>query len=160
MALRRTGKGTDHDVSKVVLFLTVFFVFTFISVSTASAQVRVRMRVIRASNVGSSVDPSLRDVYTDLGSLFSFTSYRLLRDESLTLSLNQPVSISAREGKIIIESTLVGLHQGVADLRIRVSREGKDILNTQVRLFPGRTVLVGGPRVRNGVIIYAVSANF
>jgi hypothetical protein len=78
----------------------------------------------------------------------------------LNLVLNQPISISAHEGRIIIETTLVGLHSGVAELRIRVVREGKEILNTQVRLFPGRTVLIGGPRVRDGVIIYAVSARF
>jgi len=160
MALRRTGGRTHHDVSKAVLFLTAFLLFSFSSLSTASAQVQARMRIIRASSVGSSVDPSLRDVYTDLGSLFNFTSYRLLRDETLLLSLNQPVVISAHEGRIIIESTLVGLHQGVADLRIRVFREGRNILNTQVRLFPHRTVLVGGPRSRDGVIIYAVHANF
>ena len=160
MALRGTGEGTRPHMRKIVLLLAVFFVFAFFSLSTASAQVHARMRVIRASSVGSSVDPSLRDVHTDLGSLFSFTSYRLLRDETLTLSLNRPVSISAHEGRIIIESTLVGLHRGVAELRIRVAREGKDILNTQVKLSPGRTVFIGGPRVRDGVILYAVHANF
>jgi hypothetical protein len=84
----------------------------------------------------------------------------LLRDENLSLSLNQPVSISAREGRIIMEITLVGLHKNVAELRIRVNREGIDILNTQVRLSPGRTVLIGGPKHGEGVIIYAVSARF
>jgi len=56
--------------------------------------------------------------------------------------------------------TLMRLHRSVADLKIRVAREGKDILNTQIRLSPGRTVLIGGPKVRDGVIIYALSANF
>jgi hypothetical protein len=116
--------------------------------------------VIRASNVGSNVDASLRDLHKDLGSLFNFTSYRLLRDENLNLSPNQPVSISAREGRIIMEITLAGLHRSVAELKIRVAREGKDTLNTQIRLSPGRTVLIGGSKVRDGVIIYAVSANF
>lgn len=60
-----------------------------------------------------------------------------------------------------MEITLVGEHKNVIELRIRVNREGKDILNTQVRLFPGRTVLVGGPRhTRGGVVIYALHANF
>ena len=86
-------------------------------------------------------------LHNELGSLFSFTSYRLLRDENLNLSLNQPVSISAREGRIIMEITLVGLHKSVAELRIRVDREGTEILNTQVRLSPGRTVLIGGPKL-------------
>jgi hypothetical protein len=55
----------------------------------------------------------------------------------------------------------VGLQRGVAEVKIRVTREGKEILNTQVRLFPGRTVLVGGPsHLRGGVIIYALHARF
>lgn len=43
---------------------------------------------------------------------------------------------------------------------MRVVREGTEILNTRVRLSPGRTVLIGGPRVREGVIIYALHARF
>jgi hypothetical protein len=147
-------------MKRVVALPILFFILFFFFTSAAFGQVQTRLRVIRASNVGSSVDPPLRDVHKELGSLFSFTSYRLLRDEALNLSPNRPVSTSAREGRIIIETTLVGLHKGVAELRIRVIREGNDILNTQVRLFPGRTVLIGGPRLREGVIIYALSAHF
>ena len=138
----------------IVLFLSLFL-------SSADAQVQVRLRAIHASNAGSSVDPSLRDLHKELGSLFTFTSYRLMRDETLNLSLNQTASISAHEGRIVLEATLVGLHQNVAEIRLRVVREGKEILNTQVRLFPGRTILVGGPRhLRGGVVIYALYARF
>ncbi|NWF92124.1 MAG: hypothetical protein HXY46_04370 [Syntrophaceae bacterium] len=138
----------------------ILLIFCFVSTSIALAEVQVRLRVIRASNVGQGIDPSLKDIHKELGSLFNFTSYHLLRDEILHLSSNRPVSISAREGRTSIETTLVGLQRGVAELRIRVVREGKDILNTQVRLSSGRTVLIGGPRLQDGVIIYALSGNF
>ena len=147
-------------MKRVVAFITFFSILFFFSTSVAFGQVHTRLRVIRASNVGQGVDPSLRDVYKELGSLFSFTSYRLLRDEPIILFPNRPVSISAREGKINLEITLAGMNRGVAEERIRVAREGKEILNTQVRLSPGRTVLIGGPRLREGVIIYALSARF
>jgi len=138
----------------IVLFLSLFF-------SSADAQVHVRLRAIHASNSGSSVDPSLRDLHKELGSLFSFTSYRLMKDEILNLSLNQPVSISAREGRIVLEATLVGLHKNMPEIKLKVVREGTEILNTQVRLLPGRTILVGGPRhLRGGVVIYALHARF
>jgi hypothetical protein len=147
-------------MKRTLLLLILITALSSLFFSTAYAQVQVRFRVIRASNVGQGFDSSLRDVHNELGSLFSFTSYHLLRDENLNLGLNRPVSISAHEGRIVIESTLVALHRGVGELRIRVVREGRDILNTQVRLSPGRTVIIGGPRVRDGVIIYAVSGNF
>ena len=146
-------------MKKRVFLLTAFFVFSFFSISTALAQVPVRMRIIQASNVGQNIDPSLKDVHKELGSLFSFTSYRLLREENLRLSPNQPVTITAHPGRFL-EVTLVGMQRDAARLRIRVIREGKDILDTQVRLSPGRTVLIGGPRHGEGVVIYAVSARF
>jgi hypothetical protein len=140
--------------------LFLLFILCFVWTSTALAQVQVRLRVIGASNDGQTIDPSLKDIYKELGSLFSFTSYRLFRDENLTLSPNQPVSISTRRGRLI-EVTLVGMQKDVAELRIRVVREEKEILNTQVRLSPGRTVLIGGgPRQREGIIIYALYARF
>jgi hypothetical protein len=143
---------------KLLLFL--LFILCFVSTSTALAEVQVRLRVIGASNDRQIIDPSLKDIYKELGSLFSFTSYRLFRDENLTLSPNQLVSISTRKGRLI-DVTLIGLHRDIAELRIRVVQEEKEILNTQVRLSPGRTVLIGGgPRQREGIIIYALSARF
>lgn len=161
MAIRKTGENGISCFVRTISFgfIAILILFLFIT-SAASGQVQTRLRVIRASNVGSGVDPSLKDVHEELGSLFSFTSYRLLRDEPLNLSPNRPFSISAREGRIIIETTLVGLQRGVAELKIRVIREKKEILNTQVKLSPGRTVLIGGPKLREGVIIYALTAHF
>jgi hypothetical protein len=147
-------------MKRAVVLPLLFFILFLLFTSVAFGQVQTRLRVIRASNVGAGFDPSLRDVHDELGSLFSFTSYRLLRDDSLNLSPNRPVSISAREERIMIEMTLVGLHKSLAELKIRVIRQGSDILNTQVRLSPGRTVLIGGPRLREGVIVYALSARF
>ena len=161
MGVRRAGEGSKHFMKRTLFLLTLIVVFSSFFLSTASAQVQVRLRAIHASNAGSGVDPSLRDLHKELGSLFSFSSYRLMREEILNLSLNQPASISAREGTIVLQITLVGLHRGVAEVRIRVVREGSEILNTQVKLFPGRTVLVGGPRhLRGGVVIYALYARF
>jgi len=160
MAIRGTGGGSIAVMKRVVALIAFSSLLFILFTSVVFAQVQTQLRVIRASNVGQGVDPTLKELHNELKTLFNFTSYRLLRDENLNLSLNQPISISAREGKIIMEITLVGLHRNVAELRIRVNREGTEKLNTQVRLSPGRTVLIGGPKVRDGVIIYAFYARF
>jgi hypothetical protein len=159
MAVRKSGGRTDDYMKRIGFLLVAFFVFSSLSLSTASAQVPIRMRIIQASNVGQSIDPSLNDVHRELGSLFNFTSYRLLREENLRLSPNQPVMITAHPGRFM-EVTLVELKREAAKLKIRVIREEKDILDTQVRLSPGRTILIGGPRHGEGVVIYALSARF
>ena len=139
-------------------FIFIFILF-FLFSSMALAQVQTQIRVIQASNAGSTIDPSLRDVHSELGSLFNFTSYRLLKDETLSLSPNRPVSVPVHQGRSI-EITLVRQHRDTAKLIVKIKRDGTDILNTQVRLSPGRTVLIGGPKHGEGVIILALSARF
>lgn len=146
-------------MKKWTSLLVFLFILFFAFPPMAPAQVQTRVRVIEASNVGSVIDPSLRDLHGQLGSLFRYTSYRLLRDERINLSPNQPASVPVHQGRSI-EITQVGLQAHMAELRVRIKRDGADILNTQVRLSPGRTVLIGGPKHGEGVVILALSASF
>jgi len=142
-----------------VIFVVFVFVLAPLFVSTALGQVQTRVRIIEASNVGSSIDPALRDVHDQLGSLFNFTSYRLLRDESLSLVPNRPSAINAHEG-VSLEITLTKQQKKTAVYQIRILRKGSEILDTKVRLSPGKTALIGGPKHGQGSIILAISARF
>ena len=144
-------------MKKIIPLLVLILIFSVTSLT--HAQVQTRLRIIQASNIGKTVDPSLRDLHNDLGTLFSFSSYRLLKDETLSLSLNIPVSFQVHKGRSI-EITQTGLHRNIAEIRVRIIREGTDILNTQVRLSPGKTVLIGGPKHGEGVAILALSTRF
>jgi hypothetical protein len=140
--------------------ILVSFVFALILsvllISTASAQVQTRVRIIEASNVGSNIDSSLRDVTGQIGSLFSFSSYRLLKEETVILQKDRPVSIPVHPGRSL-ELTLIRQQREGAEVRVKIKREGSDVLNTQVRLTPGRTVSIGGPKHREGTILIALA---
>ncbi len=147
-------------MTKKIAFAIVVSTLMLCFVSSAFAQVQTRLRLIEASNKGATVDPSLKDLASQLGSLFNFTSYRLLRDNTLSLSPNQPVDVpTAHKGRVALEVMLVKQQKTLAEYRIRIIREGTELLKTQVRLSPGRTVLVGGPKHGEGIIILALSAN-
>ena len=143
---------------RTAILSTFFLLFLCFLASPSAAQVSIRLRVIQAFNSGATIDVALRDVYDQLGSLFSFRSYRLLRDENLALSADRSFEIPVHPGRAI-EVTLVGQRKGMIEIRVKIKREGTDILNTQVRLFPGRTVLIGGPKHGEGVVIFALSAS-
>ncbi len=138
--------------------ISVFLLF-FVLPSMASAQLQTRLRVIEASNVGSHIDPTLRDIHGQLGSLFKYTSYRLLKDETLSLASGRPASIPVHEGRSI-EITQIGLQANMAEVRVKIRKDRTEILNTQVKLSPGRTILIGGPKHGEGVAILALSAQF
>jgi len=143
------------------IFPILLFILSLslILASLSYAQVQVRLRVFEASNVGTGIDSSLRDMRDQLKPLVDFSSYRLLKEETPTLYANRPVSFPAHPGRII-ELTLIKQDKNVADVRVRIKREQMDILNTQVRLSPGRTVSIGGPKHGEGVIIITLSGQF
>lgn len=159
MAFRGHGKRALFLLMRGTAFCLPTIVLLLGLIAPGLAQVETRVRLIEASNLGSTIDPSLGDVHGQLGSLFSFSSYRLLKDQTLTLSPNQPVEIPAHR-RVSQEITLLRQQKNLAEYRVRIKREGTDILNTQVRLSPGRTVLIGGPKHGQGIIIIAISANF
>jgi hypothetical protein len=144
---------------RIFLILLFFLTFSLLSISLSYAQVQVRLRVFEASNVGTGIDSSLRDMRDQFKPLVDFSSYRLLKEETPTLYPNRPVSSPAHPGRMI-ELTLIRQDKNVADVRVKIKREQVDILNTQVRLSPGRTVSIGGPKHGEGVIIITLSGQF
>jgi hypothetical protein len=140
---------------------TFFFVILILLLSpfwgdVVLAQVQIRVRVMEASNTGSGFDAPLRDLHDQLGSLFSFSSYRLLKDENVNLSPNQPISLSIPPERSL-ELTLINQRRVTAEIRVKISRQGKDLLTTLVRLAPGRSVSIGGPKRGEATIITALS---
>ena len=111
---------------KRLFALSVFVILLLLfSASVSQAEIQTRIRVIQASNVGSTIDSSLRDVHGELGSLFSFTSYRLLRDVTLSLVGNRPVEIPTHKGRSL-EITLAGEYRNLAE----------KILNNKMLVIP------------------------
>ena len=134
-----------------LLFLGVPFI--------AYAQVQTRLRIFEASNVGSGIDSSLRDMGDQFKSLLSFSSYRLLKEETVVLRPAQSAIIPLHAGRSM-ELLLTGQNRNVAEVRVKIKREQTDVLDTKVRLSPGRTVSIGGPKHGQGVIIITLSAQF
>lgn len=159
MAIRRGGSRIIQIMRRIFLILLFFLTLSLLSTSLSYAQVQVRLRVFEASNVGTGIDSSLRDMRDQFKPLVDFSSYRLLKDETPTLYPNRPISSPAHPGRMI-ELTLIRQDKNVADVRVKIKREQMDILNTQVRLSPGRTVSIGGPKHGEGVIIITLSGQF
>jgi hypothetical protein len=141
---------------KILSSIILTLLFLPIFVPAAFAQVEIRVRVMEASNVGSGIDSSLKDLHGQLGSLFSFSSYRLLKDENVSLSPNRPVSLPLDPGRSL-ELTLIELRRVVAEVKVRISKDGRDVLTTLVKLTPGRSVSIGGPKRGEASIIIALS---
>ncbi len=147
-------------MKSVLSFFTGFLVLIVFFASPAHAQVQTRVRVIQASNTGSTTANSLKDIHGQIGSLFNFSSYQLLKDETVTLSPNRPVEIPTHPGASLQLELTKKPKKDVAEIRVRIKREGSEILNTLLKLSPGKTVSIGGPKHGDGTIILNITARF
>lgn len=110
-------------------------VVTFLLVATgAAAGDTLNIRLVRADNQGG-VDPAVQDVVQAMGKEFSFKGFHLETQASIKLPAAKPVVL----GGYIVECT--GAQK---ELGVKVSRDGKSIINATVSLMAGKPVLLGG----------------
>jgi hypothetical protein len=136
-------------------------VSTFCMISFASfawgAEVGVGIRVILASHEKEGIDARLEDIQKNLGTLFNYSSYRLLQERSLLLSEGQMDQLPLADDKEL-HIQLLQEQGGTAEIAVEILQGGKDIFKTTAKLKKGGTLLIGGPKHEDGVLILAIAA--
>ncbi len=124
--------------------------------ATGADPIRLGVEVIYASNEGQRVDPSLARVERQLRA-FRYSSFRQLGSHALVQSIGQQGTVPLPGGR-----TLLLVPQGVSGgsvvLLASIQGGGKVLLNTELKLANGGTILVGGPVHEAGVLILAITA--
>lgn len=141
---------------KIILILTGIFYFCFFSQPAfAKNRVLTDVKVIHASTKTQYVDPSLKKIVSELKSVFKYTSYRLLKDQNLTLHFNQ-------EGHVNLprNMTLIVIPSGMERKRIRyqinIQKNNRSIFQTRVLLKNNASITIGGPQFDNGVLLFNI----
>ncbi len=129
---------------------------------------------------GIRVDPRLAGFGKKLRSLFAYSRYSFLGKARSTSSFGEmsafalpehfslevePQRVEVADGKERIEMLVTLFRQppaptmALAESDVPVKRPEREIvLRTRIRLENGGTVLLGGPPIKNGVLILALSA--
>lgn len=102
--------------------------------SGAMAGDTVSIRLVRADNQGG-VDPAVQDVVQAMSKDFAFKGFHLEAQTTLKLPAAKPVTL----GTYQVECTGT-----TKELRVKVSRDSKPVLNATVTLVAGKPVLLGG----------------
>jgi hypothetical protein len=104
------------------------------------------------------VDPSLGAVAEELQRTFRYTMYRLVDAPRGSADLKQTWRVGLPGGRALeVVPTAIDRKQSTLAVRI-LGPDGQPLMNTTVRLRSGATVLLGGPRHDQGVLIIALSA--
>ncbi len=138
-----------------LFFVGVLFILFLIPGTGRTAAVDLEWRIISASHKRGSVDPRLRDIYRNLGSVFNYNSYTLVNMNRVRLTPNHPVSVPlSREKTCYI--TLTQVSAKWVYIKIHITKNGQSIFGTTVRLMNGRMLLLGGPSSEGKALIFSL----
>lgn len=125
----------------------------------AHAQERVALEVgtVLATNASTHIDAQLASVRGQLQRLFQYTSYRLVKQETNEVSCGNPASFEIPGGRHL-EVTAKDTRGGRVALNVALMKGRHELVRTDLTLGKRGTIMVGGPRYENGVLIIWIGA--
>lgn len=127
-----------------------------------------------AADGGIDLDPRLKPFSKNLRSLFAYERYSFISKDSITLEFGEAVPFRLPEHftlEVAPEKLAPG-DSNMIEMMVTLYREAPQrggegrrgepqrevVLRTKIRLKNGGTVLLGGPPIRAGVLVLALSA--
>lgn len=124
--------------------------------AAAPDQVKTNVKVIQASTRSESVDPALRRIVPELESVFKYTGYTLLQEQTLTLAFQQPGRIRLPDRRTL-QLTPTGNQGGRIQYDIRILKKNTAVFQTRILLKNNHSMTIGGPRSDHGVLLFHIT---
>ncbi|MEW6324573.1 MAG: hypothetical protein AB1515_04225 [Nitrospirota bacterium] len=124
-------------------------------------RVQLAVDVIYADQSSRGVDPQVGRLRSELQRFKGYSTYRAMGRHVLNLSVGDP---GGQPGHVMLPGgkVLVLIPQGISGkavvLLASIQEGGHALLNSQLKLADGGTILVGGPVYEDGVLILAIGA--
>ena len=145
---------------KVSIWLAILVVTLMVAgPARADRPVRVTVKTVHASQREQFHDPRLSGLIAELQSVFRYTSYRLLGQDRLTLTRQQTGTVQL-PGRRKLRITPQNIEENRAELRLVLSRKRRVIFQTTTRILNGGSITVGGPKYKDGYLLFNISNSF
>lgn len=125
----------------------------------AGESCQISVETILAARNDSVVDPQLKRHIGELQSMFNYTSYRLLGSERLNLSAGQSGMVSL-PGNRRLKITPQKISGNRADIALQMMKQKRTVFQTQIQLLNRGSLFVGGPKYKNGNLIFKISSSY
>ena len=144
---------------KAVLIISGILSFCF---STQPAfgknQILTNVKVIHASTRANYLDPGLKEIISELESVFKYTSYRLLQEQKLNLKFNEKGSINLPGQRTMIITALDTDNKRIR-YQINILKNERIVFQTRILLRNSSSITIGGPKFNNGYLLFNISGS-
>jgi hypothetical protein len=125
----------------------------------AKQNVGVVVKTILASQGSEYLDPRLSSLVEELRSVFKYSSYRLLSEDSTNLGMGETCDVSL-PGKKTLKITPVQVIGNRVELKLVILKKKQNIFQTVVKLRNKSSLTVGGPEYEDGYLLFNILASF
>jgi hypothetical protein len=126
--------------------------------SPAANAVEVRIGAVLASNSGKEFDARLASLQRQFDTLFSYTSYRLVKEERQRVPWGGKVAFDIPGGRYLLVIPKEFKNQRIS-MRVMLIEGSRPVVDTALSLRNHATFLVGGPKQHEGVLILSIGAD-
>jgi hypothetical protein len=153
------GGGIMKCYSVVFLVVLIAVVAAPASPAWAAEKVNVAVKTVLASQGSEFIDPELSGLAQELQSLFRYSSYRLLSKDRLSLNVRETGTVSL-PGKRVLRITPTGVQGKRVELQLVILKKERQIFETVIQLLNKGSIIVGGPKHKDGSLLFNISASF
>jgi len=120
--------------------------------------VEVRIGAVLASNSGKEFDQRLASLHRQFNTLFSYSSYHLVKEERQRVPWGARAGFDIPGGRYVLVIPREYKNDRVS-MKVMVIEGTRPIVDTVLSLRNHATFLVGGPRQADGVLILSIGAD-
>lgn len=144
---------------KTILLVPGILCFCFCTQPAfAKSKVSTHVKVIHASTESNYLDPGLQGIVAELETVFKYTSYRLLKEKRLNQSFNQKGRVNL-PGKRTLIITPLDQDSKRISYQINILKNKKSVFQTRILLKNNSSITIGGPKFKNGYLLFNVSGS-
>lgn len=132
-----------RDITSLRLTVAMILLFVSAMAGAAHAQTTIRVRLLEADNSAMPSTPELQDVLPLLRENLRFQSYRLLASRDAAATAGTRVALAHDLNLTVTESN-------TERQSVQVHHLDRLLLETKLRLTPGKPIILGGFPSRDG----------
>jgi hypothetical protein len=125
----------------------------------AKDDISADVKTVLASQESEYLDPRLSSLIKELQTIFRYSCYRLLSEDRVGLTMKETGKVSL-PGNRVLEITPLQIEGDRMELKLVMVKKKKEIFQTIIKLLNHRSLTVGGPKYKDGFLLFNISASF
>lgn len=125
----------------------------------AEARIQIVVKTVLASHNSTFLDPRIPALTQKLQSVFRYSSYRLLGQESMDLAMSETGTVSL-PGNRVLKITPVRITGDRVEFRLLIFKKKRQIIQSTIQILNQGSIIVGGPEHKGGYLLFDIFNSF